>query len=145
MHVFMKVWKVSKSNFFLKSRTKNNSRAWVFSITIKIAIYVAIYRCTAKFSAFGYSGPVSVVDQQRHTEPISNHHVDHWLSRDDRHTKPARSRTTTGDTRGMLWLCLKFGTDSVWFVPPRCVAESTLHQNVRAYLAPNEVGPNGKI
>ena len=26
------------------------------------------------------------------------------------------------------------------YIPPRCVAESTLHQNVRAYLAPNEVG-----
>jgi len=61
-------------------------------------------------------------------------------SQDDRQTKPARSRTTTGDTRDMLWQCLKFGIDPAYFIPPRCVAESTLHQNVRAYLAPNEVG-----
>jgi len=66
-------------------------------------------------------------------------------SQDDRQTKPARSRTTTGDTRDLLWQCLKFGTDSIYTpVPPRSVADSTLHQNVRANLAPNEVGQKTK-
>ena len=136
-----KIWKVSKSIFFLKSRTKKILELESFTL-YKNCNLCCDLRCTAKFSAFGYSGPVSVVDQQRHTEPISNHHVDHWLSRDDRHTKPARSRTTTGDTRDLLWLCLRSSTDSYFLIPPRSVADSTLHQNVRANLAPNEVGPN---
>src|SRR6516164_4095584 len=52
--------KVSKSNFSLKSRTQKIFELESFTL-YKNCNLCCDLRCTAKFSAFGYSGPVDVV------------------------------------------------------------------------------------